>query len=135
MKSVSLFPFSKILQNCYLGFLILPPCRKLWYLAGGKRTQLHRPCFSGNIAKICKLPLLCILYFLYFGYFGNICLDTPNMVKSTCRKFRCFSTCQKSTLNQQHFGPQLEYQNFPRYVILTDGEISITILAFILDYF
>ena len=34
-------------------------------------------------------------------------------------------------IGRQHFGPQLETQNYARYV----GEISITILAFIIDYF
>ena len=33
----------------------------------------------------------------------------------------------------QHFGPELENQNFARYVI--GGEISTTILVLILDYF
>ena len=32
-------------------------------------------------------------------------------------------------IGQQHFGPQLETQNYARYV----GEISITILVFIID--
>ena len=34
-------------------------------------------------------------------------------------------------IGRQHFGPELETQNFARYV----GEISITILVFIIDYF
>ena len=38
-------------------------------------------------------------------------------------------------IGQHHFGRQLENQNFPRYVILIAGEISIAILVFILDYF
>ena len=34
-------------------------------------------------------------------------------------------------ISQQHFGPQPETQNYDRYV----GEISVTILVFIIDYF
>ena len=67
------------------------------------------------------------------------------MIASTCRKRQYLSECQKYSssftsckescdLNgQQHFGPQLENQNFVRYGI--GAEISITILVFILDYF
>ena len=70
---------------------------------------------------------------------------TPKMIASTCRKRQYLSECQKYSssftsckescnLNgQQHFGSQLENQNFVRYGI--GAEISITILVFILDYF
>ena len=36
--------------------MILPPCRKLLHLSGGKKS--HRPCFSGDITKISKLRIL-----------------------------------------------------------------------------
>ena len=66
------FPWdiAKILQNCYSGYfeqaclhkpkIMLAPCRKLSYLFTGKRATTS-PCFSRNIAKICKLTILSTL--------------------------------------------------------------------------
>ena len=87
----------------------------------------------------------------YFGYFGHAWLCTPKLIVSTCRKLLMFICMPKinfiihffleiihfkescNLIGQQHFGPYLENQKFARYGIC--GEISITILVFISDYF
>ena len=82
-----------------------------------------------------------------FAYFGHAWLGTPNIINPT-QMFLCMPKINFiiyffleilhfkepcSLIGQQRFGPQLENQIFARYVI--DGEISIKILVFILDYF
>ena len=106
--------------------------RKLLCLSASK-NHLHPPCFSRDITKICK--------FLILGNMGMPCNTHPKCIKIvlTCSRLLHLSACQKYTssftsfsrlflnnlISWQHFGSQLENQNFPRYEI--SGEISITI--------
>ena len=122
-----------------LGTLILSPGRKLSSLcAGTKRTSSH--IFFWRYCKDMETS--------YFGNLGHALLRTPKMIKLTCRIFLCMpktnfmihfileifyfkESC--SLIGQQHFGPWLDNQDFGRYVI--SGEMSVTIIVFILDYF
>ena len=82
----------------------------------------------------------------YFKYFGYACQHKPTMVVSTSMVI-CMTKIHfiihvflailhfKESCNligRQHFGKELESQDFARYG--TDYEISITMLVFILDY-
>ena len=59
---------------------------ELSYLSAGKRAILSPMFFY----KYCK-----DMQTSYFEYFRHVWLYTPKMIKSTCRKFCCFSTSQK----------------------------------------
>ena len=105
-KSTSFFTFLKILQTCYFWYfgqawlhtskMILPPWRKPSYLSGGKKIQTT----SSSMFFILVLQNMQISY---FRYFGHAWLDTPNMIKSTSRKFRYFSICQKNTSSLRYY--------------------------------
>ena len=90
-----------------------------------------------------------VLRTFYFGYFGHAYPCTPKMILSTCRTLQRLSACQKHTssftssltllllktlhfkescnlIGLQHFGSQLENQNFAKYGIVDE----ILILSF-----
>ena len=79
----------------------------------GTNGYAHQKCYYQPVEILCLLAKN-ILY----NYFFLKILD----FKESC-----------SLTGQQHFGPYTENQNFARYGI--GGEIPITILVFILDYF
>ena len=78
----------------------------------------------------------------YFRYFRHSWSHTAKMIVLTCRILQCLSSCvfleilhfkESCNLIGQYFDSQLENQNCAGYGI--GGEISITILFFVLDYF
>ena len=86
----------------------------------------------------------------YFQYFGHTWQQTPKMIVSTCRRLKCLSVCQKYissitsflgyyilknpviSLADSILAYNLRTRNLPYGI---GGEISITILVFIFDYF
>ena len=152
-----LYVFLEILQRCcklvVLGTLGIPGyVHPNWYyqlvetfvfISAGKKNQIHPPCFSGDIAKICKLFFFLVLWACLITHTQN---DSINLYKTSV-----FSGMSKihfivhffleilhfkefcNLIGWKHFGEHLESQNFARYGI--GGEISTTILVFILNYF
>ena len=116
-----LYVFLEILQRCcklvVLGTLGIPGyVHPNWYyqlvetfmfISAGEKNQIHPPCFSGDIAKICKL-------FFFFWCFGHAWLHTPKMIVSTCRRLQCLAACQKYTSL---------FTSFLRYYILKNSAI------------
>ena len=49
------------------------------------KNQLHLLCFFWIYCKDTQTS--------YFGYFGHVWLRIPKLIKSTCRKLRCFPAC------------------------------------------
>ena len=94
------------------------------------KNELPPPCFSGDIAKMCKLILgtsgmsglkaLMFICMLKIQFIVHFFLDILQF-KESC-----------NLMGQQHFCPSLKSHNFVRSGI--GGEISITILVFILDF-
>ena len=87
----------------------------------------------------------------YFGYFGHVWLQSPEMICIILLKTSMFLCMQKinfiihffltmlylkescNLIGQQHFGLKIDLRpkNYARYV----GEVSITIIVFVIDYF
>ena len=88
---------------------------------------------------------------IYFGYFGHVWLQSPKMICIILLKTSMFLCMQKinfiihffltmlylkescNLIGQQHFGLKIDLRpkNYARYV----GEVSITIIVFVIDYF
>ena len=87
----------------------------------------------------------------YFGYFGHVWLQSPKIICIVLLKTSMFLCVQKinfiihffltmlylkescNLIGQQHFGLKIDLRpkNYARYV----GEVSITIIVFVIDYF
>ena len=87
----------------------------------------------------------------YFGYFGHVWLQSSEMICIILLKTSMFLCMQKinfiihffltmlylkescNLIGQQHFGLKIDLRpkNYARYV----GEVSITIIVFVIDYF
>ena len=87
----------------------------------------------------------------YFGYFGHVWLQSPKIICIVLLKTSMFLCVQKinfiihffltmlylkescNLIGQQHFGLKIDLRpkNCARYV----GEVSITIIVFVIDYF
>ena len=87
----------------------------------------------------------------YFGYFEHVWLQSPKMICIVLLKTSMFLCMQKinfiihffltmlylkescNLIGQQHFGLKIDLRpkNYARYV----GEVSITIIVFVIDYF
>ena len=107
-----------------------------------QKNQLHPPCFPGDIAKICKILILGTLgkhgcthpkwYINLWRLPMFISMTTINFIIHFFLEILHFKeSC--NLIGWQHFGPQLENQNFARYEI--GGEISTTLLVSTLNYF
>ena len=135
--------YSKLFCFGYFGLcklkVIPSTCWEFLCLSAGK-NQLHLLCFFVDIARHANL-----FWVLWKCLVMHIQNDSINLQKTSM--FICMPKIKfiivffleilhfKESCNLigwQHFGPQLETQNFVRYGI--SGEISITILIFILDY-
>ena len=121
----------------------LSTCWKRSCLSAGKISTSSPSIFFWRYCKD--------MHISYFGYFGHVWLRILKMIVSTRRKFRCLSVCRKYFLSFTSLLRHYILRNsaiwlantmlvlnsgtrkFATYEI--DGEISMTILVFILDYF
>ena len=144
--------FLEILETYVLGTLCMPGyAHPKWYyqlvenfcVYLNAKKQLHPPCFSGYCKDIQTS---------YSGHFWHAWLPTPKMKVSTCRRL-CLSACHKQTSSFSlcqditftrilqfdwltAFWPITSEQQFCLiYWHGISGEISITKLVSILDYF
>ena len=119
--------------------MILPSCRKLFCLSAGKKLNFIPHAFMKILQRYANLFWLlwaCLVTLtqndsiVLLKTWMFICMQKINFIIHfflTILHFKEFC----NLIGRQHFGPQLETQNYARYV----GEISITILVFIIDYF
>ena len=94
--------------------MILSACRKLFCLSAGK-SLLHPPCFSGDIAKICKL---------IFGTLGMPSYTHPKLQQkliSTANKY--YSSASQHEQKNKKATSQIK---FPAVTKKTTNKTSLT---------